>query len=78
MSNPVRWYKRDGKGFTIDVKLEKAPGFQWSWRLLRDASIELMKLGTQVMTDRLEEGFRERRAKRDPRTDELIDEGDQE
>lgn len=52
MSDPVRWYKLDGKGFTIDVKVERMPGYQWSWRLVKDAAFRLIGLGTKMLEDR--------------------------
>jgi len=54
-SDPVRWYRHEGDGFVIDVKVERMPGRRWSWTVILAVATALMRIAHEITVKYLED-----------------------
>jgi hypothetical protein len=45
----VKWFRRERFGVAVDVKIERAPGYVWSWARIVDAACMLMSIAHELL-----------------------------
>jgi hypothetical protein len=52
--NAVKWFKREGPTWTIDVKVERYPGHAWTWPRIVAISAALLGIAQELLTEHIE------------------------
>lgn len=50
----VKWFRREGPTWALDVKVERYPGQSWTWPRIVAISTALLGIAQELLTDHIE------------------------
>lgn len=54
MGDSVKWFRREGQSWSLDVKVERPPGQRWTWPRIVAISTALLGIAQELLSEHIE------------------------